>query len=305
MVRTSAVERIDLPQHEGDFETPRAYRVVALRRRARAARRTASTKYAAPAARPIQAREPQPMGNRRGSDLCIQGLRLPKNERDRLAALASHLRAHGSAPVAEARVAEIARGLCALALEIAHGASGRQVADAFRVAATFPNAVGVRTALSSVLALLGVDPIAPVRAAAGAAARSQTKRTNSPRARSGALVNQALRLPHRARDQLRALVAELAGAGVDATPTGVMRGLCLLALELADGAAGADAEGAFRCAACDPTPEGMRRALEAIRQGLDGPTTMPDPPTTEGATSPERSGDTPPPSTLPTGRAKP
>src|ERR1700722_12674989 len=103
MVRTSAVERIDLPQHEGDFAAPRAHRVVALR--PRAVRRTASTKYAASAARPIQAREPQPMGNRRGSDLCIQGLRLPKNERDRLAALASHLRAHGSAPVAEARVA--------------------------------------------------------------------------------------------------------------------------------------------------------------------------------------------------------
>ena len=109
-----------------------------------------------------------------------------------------------------------------------------------------------------------------------------------------ALPNQALRLPGRARDELEALARELSVAGAEVSPTEAVRGLCLLAVELADGMAGPDFAAAVLVAARDSTQEGALRAVKALGPLLDGePSTTPRPPTREDASEP---GCIPPPS---------
>jgi hypothetical protein len=118
-------------------------------------------------------------------------------------------------------------------------------------------------------------------------------RAPMPTGRRRNLQSQALRLPQRARDDLEALTTELRAAGARVSAAEVMRGLCLLALEIADGGAGAEFSAAFCTAARDPTAQGQHRALEAVQRLLDGaPSTTPEPlPPTP------RSGDTLPPTT--------
>ena len=90
---------------------------------------------------------------------------------------------------------------------------------------------------------------------------------------------QALRLPQRACDHLKALVRELRAVDEGATAAKAMRGLCLLALELSTGSAGAKVAEAFRIVARDPTPAGECSALKAVCSLVDGePPTNPMPP---------------------------
>lgn len=80
---------------------------------------------------------------------------------------------------------------------------------------------------------------------------------------------QAFRLSRRARDRLSALATELLAAGFDVTAAEAARGLCLLALDLALGFAGADTAAAFRLAASDPTEVGIGKALDAFLNLLE------------------------------------
>jgi hypothetical protein len=80
---------------------------------------------------------------------------------------------------------------------------------------------------------------------------------------------QGLRISRRARDRLDALATELLAAGFVVTPAAAARGLCLLALDLAFGAAGADAANAFRLAAIDPSAPAVGRAVYAFLALLD------------------------------------
>jgi hypothetical protein len=80
---------------------------------------------------------------------------------------------------------------------------------------------------------------------------------------------QALRVSRRTRDRLALLATELLAAGSVVTPAEAARGLCLLALDLALGFAGADAANAFRLAAIDPALHGVGRAVDAFVALLD------------------------------------
>lgn len=74
-----------------------------------------------------------------------------------------------------------------------------------------------------------------------------------------------LRLPDSSLQRLHRLTADLQALGLNVTTGSIMRGLCLLALELARGAAGAHTAFAFHIAVCDPTSIGAYRALKAFR----------------------------------------
>ncbi|MBK8824799.1 MAG: hypothetical protein IPN58_19985 [Anaerolineales bacterium] len=84
-----------------------------------------------------------------------QALRLPQRARDRLAGLAHRLGASG-APV---KVAEAARGICLLALELARGAAGGSAANAACIAASDPVQRSVRNALGAFITLLDTEPV--------------------------------------------------------------------------------------------------------------------------------------------------
>jgi hypothetical protein len=227
---------------------------------------------------------------RHGSDLDTQALdtqalRLPPRARDQLAALAIRLSASGPPLTA----AEAARGLCLLTLDLARGAAGNDAADAVRIAASGPAPASVRNALGTLVALLDGEPsTTPMLDDPAAGARSP-----APTGRHRNLHSQALRLPPHARCDLEALTVELRAARPRASAGEVTRGLCLLALEIADGGAGAELSAAFCIAARDPTADGQHRALEAVQRLLDGaPSTTPEPlPPTP------RSRDTLPPTT--------
>jgi hypothetical protein len=83
------------------------------------------------------------------------------------------------------------------------------------------------------------------------------------------LHSQALRISRRARDRMAALTTELRAAGSVVTGCEAARGLCLLALELALGFAGADAAKAFRLAAIEPSAPAVGRAVDAFLELLD------------------------------------
>ena len=223
-----------------------------------------------------------------------QALRLPQRARDRLAGLAHRLGASG-APV---KVAEAARGICLLALELARGAAGGSAANAACIAASDPVQRSVRNALGAFITLLDTEPVTTPM--------ERDRERGEERARAGAALHhlptperrdlhtQALRLPEQARSDLAALAAALRAAGASVTAAEAMRGLCLLALEIADGAAGPELSEAFEIAARDSTASGMCRALDAVRQLLDGvPSTTPEPPPPTPPTW--RPGDSSPP----------
>ncbi len=79
------------------------------------------------------------------------------------------------------------------------------------------------------------------------------------------LGHHGLRLPDSSLQRLQRLTADLQAPGLNVTAGSITRGLCLLALELARGAAGAQAAFAFHIAMCDPTSIGAYRALKAFR----------------------------------------
>ena len=242
---------------------------------------------------PFQTGGQYPMSRRHGSDLHSQGLRLPQHARERIARLAGELCAAGT-PVAPAATT---RGLCMLALCLARGAAGSVAADAFRAAASAHTKVG--GALTSFVLLLDVGITTtptlgpPEHAPGGNRLRAQQKSRRCLR-------NQALRLPRSARDDLEALVRELSAPGAEVSASEAARGLCLLAVELADGAAGAEVMDAFRIAARDPTAQGMQRAVDVLRPLLDGePSTTPDPPMGDDTLSENPGGGSIPPPSLP------
>ena len=89
---------------------------------------------------------------------------------------------------------------------------------------------------------------------------------------------QALRLPGSARALLDVLVRKLNGGESDRTSGGaVTRGLVLLALYCEKGRGGTRLAQAFRLAASDPTEQGVRKALEELRQATDATDTDPEP----------------------------
>jgi len=224
---------------------------------------------------------------RRGSDLDPQGLRLPQHARERLARLADHLCATGT----RVSAAEATRGLCLLAIELVRGGAGAAAAEAFRAAAGAPG--NVRDALDAFVLFVDAD-VPTIRASADHECLLAEERSDDD------LVNQALRLPRRARDELDVLARELSAAGTRVTATKATRGLCLLAVELVDGAAGSEVAEAFGIAAGDPTPEGVHRAVEALGALLDGaPSTMPDPPIGDDTAPTTQRGDTLPPPSFP------
>ena len=209
------------------------------------------------------------MNNGHGSELDTQALRLPQRARERLAALANRLSASGP-PL---KTAEATRGLCLITLDLACGAAGNGAAEAVRIAASDPAPASVRNALGAIAALVDSEPrTTPMRddPAAGARFPRLTGRRRN-------LHNQALRLPHRARGDLKALTAECRAAGAHVSAAEAIRGLCSLALEIADGGAGDEFSAAFCIAARDPTAQGEQRALEAVQRLLDGaPSTTPE-----------------------------
>jgi hypothetical protein len=203
-----------------------------------------------------------------GSELGTQALRLPQHAREQLARLVTRLSA-GNPPLT---AAEVARGLCMLTLDLARGAAGNGVAEAVRIAARDPAPASVRYALCAIGALLDSEPkTTPLRDDPAAGARFPMP---TPRP----LYNQALRLPHRALSYLKELTTALRAAGAQVSAAEALRGLCLLALAIADGDAGDECSAAFCIAARDSTAQGQRRALEAVQRLLDrAASAMPEP----------------------------
>lgn len=196
------------------------------------------------------------------SDLSNHGLRLPFRARHRLNVLAAELRVFGYSVSAGSAV----RGLCLLALNVLDGGAGHDTARALRIPAVDPTWSGVYRGLRALRSLLDLDEGEPstVRVvSARKAARGVRPRYREP------LQTQALRLPSYAHARIEAVADELHAAGALATTHGVVRGLCLIAVQIADGAAGDELAAAFRCAASNPTEEGVRHAMELIRSVLD------------------------------------
>lgn len=222
------------------------------------------------------------MSRQRGSDLHPQALRLPQRARAGLFALAEELHAAGS----DVTAGEAMRGLFLLALKIARGSAGVTAADVFCLAASNPSASCVRGALESFLWLLGIEPRTTPKFSSTPAPRAEERKTASKRSRRS-LHSQALHLPKHVQVELESLAAELWNRGAFVTVGQTTRGLCLLAVEIVHGAAGTELADAFRLAASDPTVEGARRALVAVRLFLEGsPATNPDAPDDPPATTP-------------------
>ena len=236
------------------------------------------------------------MTKRHGSELHPQALRLEERTRVRLSALADELCTAGC----EVTPAEATRGLCLLALDLALGRAGASLADVVRLAASDPTPQGVHHALDALLWLLDLEPCTtPKLSEAHAAERSSASKPARPD-----LHNQAIRLPQHSRDELKSLATELRAAGTNVKARKALRGLCLLALEIAFCAATKDLANAFRLAARNPTAEGVQRALEAVQSLLEGvPSTVPDPPILEDDAPTSPSPTSCPPSTIPTSRA--
>jgi hypothetical protein len=111
-------------------------------------------------------------------------------------------------------------------------------------------------------------------------------------------------VPKGAREQLKTLAAELCAVGARVSAAQATRGLCLLALEILNRAAGTDIANAFRVAASDPTAKGARAAFNAVQARLNGvPSTTPDPPSLDEPTPTTPRVDSTPPSTIPNSRA--
>jgi hypothetical protein len=114
------------------------------------------------------------MSRRHGSDLYPQALRLPQHARDRLVRLAVHLGASGP----QVKVAQATRGLCLLALDLARGTAGSELAAAVRVAASDPAQASVRNALGAIVILL--DSVASTMPVRSEPAANQTRTAGRP-----------------------------------------------------------------------------------------------------------------------------
>jgi hypothetical protein len=96
--------------------------------------------------------------------------------------------------------------------------------------------------------------------------KSSTGSPNPEPTNAEGLKPQGLRLHPSTRVLLVALASELRRAlGSRSSVSEVARGLCMLALQCCQGAAGSRIAHAFRIAAGDPTDEGVRRALRELR----------------------------------------
>lgn len=199
-------------------------------------------------------------------ELYSQALRLPEHTRAYISDFAEKLHDAGC----DVTAAQVARGLCRLALDLALGNAGVVVAGVFRLVAGCPTARHVRSAFGTLVWLCNVKPCTTPRFVDAPAdvPPPALKRTRQD------LHNQALRLTRDMRARLEFLATEIKGAGVDVTAAEVTRGLCLLAVEILHGAADTHVAKAFRIAASDPTEEGARKALMAVQSLVDG-----DPPT--------------------------
>jgi hypothetical protein len=218
-------------------------------------------------------------GKRSGPTQCLC---LSKEEADRLAVLANKLGAKG---------ATIARGLGLLGLRLALGDLDQLTAVAFRVAAGDPTPEGLRDSLDEVVELFPSDMLGH------SDVQAPRQRTRSRRGDRRKLVQQGLRLPE--REELLALTASLRADGILACPAHVIRGLFLLAFDIATGALGAELAAIFCRAAIASSSEGAREAVEALRTLRQGePSTTPTPPPSE-CTPSTRSRDSDVPPTLP------
>jgi hypothetical protein len=162
------------------------------------------------------------------------------------------------------------------------------------LAAGDPAHATVLRALGAIIPLLDSEASTmPMRSEPAANETRTAGRPSTPRGRRRNLHSQALRLPQHARVDLDALTSELRAAGTYVSAAEAVRGLCLLALEIAIGGAGPDLATAFGVAARDPSAHGRHQALEAILQLVDGvPSTTPEP-----SPPTRRPGDSLPPTT--------
>lgn len=233
------------------------------------------------------------MTNLDGTNLRPQALRLEQRTRDSLSTLAKEL----STADSEVTPAEATRGLCLLALELAVGRAGDTIADIFRLAASRPSSACVHNALDALLWMLDLEPCTTPKSSE---VRVVGRRSSSKSSRL-TLRTQSLRMPQHTRDQLDSLASELRAAGANATAAEAVRGLCLLALEVANSTPRTGVVEAFRLAAGDPSADGVHRALEAVQSVLDGvPSTVPEPTTVPDDEVPTMPSATEvPPSTIP------
>ncbi len=92
------------------------------------------------------------------------------------------------------------------------------------------------------------------------------------------LAVQPLRLPPTGRAMLDALVQNLNDSySTRSSGRSAARGLVLLALFCEQGSGGTHLAQAFRLAASDPTEQGVRKALGALRRDTDPADTEPEP----------------------------
>lgn len=213
------------------------------------------------------------MGRQKTSDLDRQALRLSPRSLDRLKVIVHELRAHGS----NTTMATAARGLCFLALSILQGAAGRKAAGAFRAAAADSTSRGTYVALKALRTIFGLDDDEPITVRRPPIIRRVRRKPKGTRSREE-LRAHPLYLPDRALRQLEALAKELCDAGAQATVSAVTRGLCTLALHLADDDMPYDIASIVRGVMLDPTEECARCAVEMLLPLLEEPATLRDPP---------------------------
>jgi hypothetical protein len=216
-----------------------------------------------------------------------QCLCLNKQDADRLGALADDL---------GGKRAVIARGLCLISLALALGDLGQRTALAFRIAASDPTPEGLRDSLDALVDLLPPEALGDPRA------KPPHRRTRSRRQDRRRLEQQGLRLTERGDEDLLALTAKLCAEGFDLCPAHVIRGLFLLALDIATGGLGSELAAIFCRTAAASSSEGTRDAVQALRALVQRePSTRPAPPPEESTASSRR--DSAPPPTLPARRA--
>lgn len=216
----------------------------------------------------------------RVSDFRQHGLRLPFPSLVRLHVLTHELRSMDI----KVTTGAVARGLCLFALALLQGDAGPEAACAFRVVACDPTSIGAYRALKAFRALLVTEEEEP--------STKPMRGSYEIERPAEDLRSQALRLPNLTHAQIEETVHALRALGFDVSRGGVTRGLCMLALHLASGDAGAEIARVLSIAVANPTLDGARYAVEVIRPLLEQ-----EPPTRRDPCSfPEPTSDPTPPS---------
>lgn len=187
------------------------------------------------------------------------GLRLPVPSVQRLHRLNADLQASGL----DVTAGSIMRGLCLLALELARDAAGARASFVVRIVVCDPTSIGAYRALKAFRSLLTAEDADPPTVPTRDAHDYELERPQED------LRGQALRLPPPAPEQIEELVRAMCALGFDASRCSVARGLCMLALHLASGEAGADVARAVSVAINNPTVEGAQQAVELLRLLLE------------------------------------